>query len=202
MQARVFMFIIALLGVFWSGMLVAGRAGAQAVPVLSIEQQLANQRALINQLQARLSALEGRGGVGSAKPAGTPVAPPRVVRLKSSVGDMTPGLTQLQMRHAQFARTGRRDGRARSGRRVASREPHERGRGAEVAALGRRNVDLRRAGAGAQQRQRRRQRHEHHVYRRRAGRVVGLRRLRASAGFAGWTPLYGNPPAPCFAAGY
>lgn len=202
MQARVFMFIIALLGVFWSGMLVAGRAGAQAVPVLSIEQQLANQRALINQLQVRLSALEGRGGVGSAKPAGTPVAPPRVVRLKSSVGDMTPGLTQLQMRHAQFAQQG--GATAAPGPDVASQVANLT---KEVVALKSQlsadetlifgELELVRNNVNAVD-------NDTSTTYTDAVQAAWLACVDYGhqAGFAGWTPLYGNPPAPCFAAGY
>lgn len=102
MHARVFIVIVAVLGVIWSASLIPGRVGAQAVPVLTIEQQLANQRALITQLQTRLSAVEGRAPAGPAKPAATTISPPRFVRPKSSLVDMTPGLTTLQTQHAKF----------------------------------------------------------------------------------------------------
>lgn len=105
MYARALVFVIALVGLMWSAALLAGRAGAQGGPVVTIEQQLANQRALINQLQTRLTADEQRSPGGPVKAATPVIAAPHFVRPKTTLADMSPGLATLQSQHQQFTKT-------------------------------------------------------------------------------------------------
>jgi hypothetical protein len=104
MYVRILVFVAAVLGLTWSAALLAGRAGAQGVPVLTIEQQLANQRALINQLQTRLAADEQRSPGRAVKAATPAIAAPHFVRPKTTLADMGPGLALLQTQHVQFGK--------------------------------------------------------------------------------------------------
>jgi hypothetical protein len=104
MYARILVFIAAILGLTWSGALLAGRADAQGAPVLTIEQQLANQRLLINQLQARLTAVEQRSSGAPVKASTPAIAAPHFVRPKTALADMSPGLATLQAQHLQFVK--------------------------------------------------------------------------------------------------
>jgi hypothetical protein len=104
MYLRILVFIAAVLGLTWSAVLVGGRAGAQSGPVVTIEQQLANQRLLINQLQTRLTAVEQRSPAGPVKATTPAIAAPHFVRPKTALADMGPGLATLQAQHLQFVK--------------------------------------------------------------------------------------------------
>ena len=104
MYVRILVLVAAVLGLTWSAALLAGRAGAQGLPVVTIEQQLANQRALINQLQTRLAADEQRSPGGPVKAATPAITAPHFVRPKTALADMGPGLTLLQTQHVQFGK--------------------------------------------------------------------------------------------------
>lgn len=198
MRARVLVVVVALLGMSWCATLVVGRAGAQGVPVVTIEQQLATQRALINQLQTRLAAVEQRAPAGPAKPATSPISPPRFVHPKTSLADMAPGLSMLQMQHVQFAKLG---GAAVSSgpdlaAQIASLTKEVAALKSELSVdetvifgelqLVRNNVNAVEGDTST-------------TY----GDAVQAAWLACvdyghQVTFAGWTPLYGNPPAPCF----
>jgi len=203
MYARILVFVAALLGLTWSAALLTGRVGAQGVPVLTIEQQLANQRMLINQLQTRLAADEQRSPGGPVKAVAPAIAAPHFARPKTTLANMAPGLLQLQTQHEQFAKlnpAGTSSGPDLAAQ-VAALTKQVGALKTELSAdetlifgeltLVRNNVNAVDNNTTTT-----------YMDAVQAAWLACIDYGHQPIEFAGWTQLFGTPPAPCFAPGY